>query len=779
MNNEKQPQTHLRSWEWWFLLILSISALTLRFIYLSEVRENPFFDHPRLDALFHDIWAQSIASGEILGDKVFFRAPVYPYFLAGLYAIFGHNYLVPRIAQHLLGVIGLLLLYFLSRRVFGARVAVFASILASLYTMLIYFEGELLFDSLLTVTCLLWLVMCEKGKERPSLAHWFVVGVVYGIICCIRPVFLAITPFVFAVLCWPHFKAGAKGATRQVIVGLTFGCLLPIFLVTIRNYVVGNDFVLIASQGGLNFYIGNNPAGDGYTPMMPGPRGGSWENRDLLYIAEKTLGHTPSPSEESWFWYKKGFDFILSSPNQYVALLLKKVYLFWNWFEIPNNQNFYSFRKYSPLLQILPIGFWFVGPIGILGMLISLQQRRGRFHVAFILLYSFVIILFFVCDRFRLPIVPPVCMFAGYALHTSLEKVRLKQWGWMAAAMIWGACIAIFVNSNLYEIDKDSNARDNMSLGIVELDKGNPSGAISYFSEAAKNAAIPRPNLYLDWGAAEWEAGHASNAIEKFHQELHFHPDANVALSNLSYIYLSEGNCDSAIYFGRKALEAKPYLPKPYITVAQAYQKQNHPEEAVLILEEGARSCSENFLNGRLLLAGLYNAIGRSEAAKKTYHDVITQGNRLRQPSYEPERDYVTQDLMERDDKGSVAMALYGLGHVCVGQMQLDSAVSYFGHAVRESPGYADAWADLGVAYMRIQQYANADSALGTAIKLQPENHIYWFNYATALGTQGRLTDAQTAFKRALSIRPDFAPAQRSIALTEELLREKNTRKNH
>ncbi|NIN01520.1 MAG: hypothetical protein GTO24_26530, partial [candidate division Zixibacteria bacterium] len=39
--------------------------------------------------------------------------------------------------------------------------------------------------------------------------------------------------------------------------------------VTLRNYFVGKDLVLIAWQGGLNFYLGNNPDATGYTPVSP------------------------------------------------------------------------------------------------------------------------------------------------------------------------------------------------------------------------------------------------------------------------------------------------------------------------------------------------------------------------------------------------------------------------------------------------------------------------------------------------------------------------------
>ena len=74
-------EANLKRWELWFLGGIFLVSLVLRLAYLSETKDNLLFNHPRLDEQFHDKWALSIAGGNIIGDKVFFRAPVYPYLL--------------------------------------------------------------------------------------------------------------------------------------------------------------------------------------------------------------------------------------------------------------------------------------------------------------------------------------------------------------------------------------------------------------------------------------------------------------------------------------------------------------------------------------------------------------------------------------------------------------------------------------------------------------------------------------------------------------------------
>ena len=55
------------------------------------------------DSRSYDLWAQEIARGHWLGDRVFYQAPLYPYFLATLYWLFGHHLFMIRVVQIILG----------------------------------------------------------------------------------------------------------------------------------------------------------------------------------------------------------------------------------------------------------------------------------------------------------------------------------------------------------------------------------------------------------------------------------------------------------------------------------------------------------------------------------------------------------------------------------------------------------------------------------------------------------------------------------------------------
>jgi len=75
-----------------------------------------------------------------------------------------------------------------------------------------------------------------------------------------------------------------KSVIRFLI--LAAGCVIIVSPVTLRNIFIGHDKVLIASQGGINFYIGNNPYADGTSAVIP-EFGNTWQYSDCEYLVQK------------------------------------------------------------------------------------------------------------------------------------------------------------------------------------------------------------------------------------------------------------------------------------------------------------------------------------------------------------------------------------------------------------------------------------------------------------------------------------------------------------
>ena len=749
-------------WERRFLVALIIVASGLRTLFLVEVHDNPFFNNPTSDAYYYDAQAQSIAGGDVVGKGVFFRAPGYPYWLGLIYAVFGHSYLAVRIIQHVLGVISLLLLYFLSRRLFTPVVGAIASLLALFDPVLMYFEGQLLFDWFLTFLCLLWALMFSVAREQKNHRVWFFVSLLFGAICATRPTFLPLALPLFGYQLWDSFKTKGTRSVLRLGIVIASGLAIVILPVTIRNAVVGDDPVLVASQGGINFFIGNNPEADGYTARMPSDIGASWEIAEMTLYVEKQLGHHPSPSEESDFWYVKGLQFILQKPGDFLNLLIRKLYLFWNALEIPNNLDFYTFSRYSILLRVMPIGFWCVGPLGLLGMALAWKAHRGRLIAAFVMMYCAVMVMFFVCDRYRLPVVPFLCIFAAYALAELFQKLKQRGYRWLITSMVPLALLAVLVNSNAYEIQKEEPVHQFYMLGLVDLQHGQYVRAASYFGQASTYGK-PIRNLYLHWGECEAALGHAEKAKENFRRELTYHPDSYGALAGMSVIFLGERGLDSAITYAMKAIPVKPFMPSAYVVLGQALYMQHNLARAESVLAAGSSECGAAFRYGNYLLAGVCLERGEIGKAEAEYRSVLRPGSSSQETEYEPSYLLPEEKRIGIDDRTLRAKASYGLGHVFVSRGRLDSAAACFRTSTQLSPGFADAWADLGVALLQSREFPEADSVMHKALSIQPDNFMYWYNYGSLLGSMHRFPEAAEAFKKTLSLRPGFPPALKDL----------------
>ncbi|MBI4811336.1 MAG: glycosyltransferase family 39 protein [Ignavibacteriales bacterium] len=544
-------------WERWFLLFLLFLTLGLRFGYVAEMSQTSFLTQLRLDELYHNNWAKSIAAGNIIGDQIYFRAPLYAYLLGLCFALFGHSYIIPRIFQHFLGTLSVLLVYFLARRLFGKKVAVLSSILMATYAAVIYNENKFLLESILLPQAVLFFLLLYSVKEKPTFWKWFWLGILFGLICITRPIFLPFLLILALIIFFWYRKIFPFNKYLSWLCGIFLGTMIIIAPVTLRNYIVGGDFVLIASQGGINFYIGNNPSADGFSSTMPGSIGNRWNNRDIVYPIQQSTGRYPKISEIDGYWQKQAFNFIIKHPYEFILLTIKKLYLFWNNIEIPNNGSFYLYSQFSKILTWLPTGFWIVSPLGLLGMWIGWNEKRYRTITIFIIYYTAFAILFFVCDRFRLPIVPFLCIFAGLSiikLWDHLKKQANKTIGkYIAVLFLFG----LIVNSNLYNLQKGNRASDLFHLGNMELSAGNYTRAISYYEQIPKTKYLIQ-DVYLNWGVAEMRLGRIENAVKQFQHELEIFPESYDALANLTRIYSMTGAHEKTIQYARQAIQMKP-----------------------------------------------------------------------------------------------------------------------------------------------------------------------------------------------------------------------------
>jgi len=757
--------------ELYFLLGIFILSFLLRLIYLLQIRSNPFFYSPIMDPLYHDLWAQSIAQGNWIGDQVFFRAPFYPYFLGIIYKLFSHNYFVPRLIQHLIGSFSVILIYFLSKKLFNLKVAYLSALFASIYGIFFYFEGELLLDFLLVFFGALLVLTLLRAGENPKKSRFFFAGLAAGLFAITRPNILIFIPF---VLLW-IFLLLRLDLKKKFASSLFFlsGLLLLIFPVTLRNYSVERDFVLISSQGGVNFYIGNNPEANGLSAFLP-PFGDDWEYRDALYEVQKVINKLPEPSEVSDYYFKKGIDFITHSPQKFLSLFIKKLYLFWNSFEPSNNQDIYFFRRYSALIRILPLGFWLISPLSLLGIFLSLKRWKVLFlPLSFIFSYTFSVLLFFITSRFRLPVLPFLLIFSSFALIQVFEFIRRGSFKKLSLALIFFLLFFFLTNSNFYRLEKGNFAQAYFSLGNLFLKNGDfQKSKKQYLLALKENPSLQRAHLNL--GNIYFRERNYPLAEKEFLEELRFYPQQEKAYNNLSVLYRIKGDYPSAIEQAKKALKVKPYYAEAHINLCLAYLKEENfaLAESTLL----ATTLYPSSTSMRFYLGLIYQKQEKLKEALEEYELILNEKSKSENLDYNLGLIFSQDDPAQEGLSGLKAYAAYNSGLIYLQKKEISLAQKSLIQSIELKPDFAEAHATLGHLYDLKKEYYLAIEELKEALKLSPNNPVYHYNLGLIFAKTENLLLAKGELQLVLKLLPEFKPAQEKLRLVDSLLSLKSSK---
>jgi 4-amino-4-deoxy-L-arabinose transferase-like glycosyltransferase len=218
------------------------------------------------------------------GHPSAFWPPGYPALLAGVYALAGPSVVAVRIVQCVLDAATALVAYALARRVLDARGAVLAALATALYPLYVYSAATFFPASLLVLLLGLVVLLLLVALERRSLAIAALAGLLGGWAALTAASSL---PALLACAAWTGAQVACPDRTVRVP-GLRIAAvfLLPLTLVvglwTARNERVFHAPVLVSTNGGYNFWLGNYPGvraetGNGpETPAMAAEADAIW-----------------------------------------------------------------------------------------------------------------------------------------------------------------------------------------------------------------------------------------------------------------------------------------------------------------------------------------------------------------------------------------------------------------------------------------------------------------------------------------------------------------------
>ncbi len=407
-------------------LILFVLALVARAAWVA------YADRPPLglnDPVRYDALAQGIAAGDgyrsILGYPTAYYPIGYPAVLAAVYAVLGHSILWAKMLNALLGAATVVITYELARRLLGHPVARIAGLLLALFPNQVFYAGTILSEVLFTFLLMsgLLILMAEPWpREGIGLPRLTFAGLFLAAATMVRPILLPL-PIILLVF-WLFVHPHRVRILAQVGVVVL---LMALFVVpwSIRNAVRMDAFILISTNAGDDFCIGNHEGATGGF-VMTGPCFEGYE--DVDQSEAEVVGYREG--------IKRGLRFIVNHPLEELRLLPNKArYLLerdddgLRATESYDNDPFIEkgLRRY---LAAVANGYYFLVIAGAaLGLFSWFRHRDARKTLCLVMLaYLLAVPLVFFGDpRFHFPVIPLLCMLAAAGMMATWRRLRPHQ----------------------------------------------------------------------------------------------------------------------------------------------------------------------------------------------------------------------------------------------------------------------------------------------------------------------------------------------------------------
>lgn len=381
------------------LIALTLCGLALRVGFLLVEPET----HPIADERTWTNWAiENLVTPKVrfnpLRTRMIFYPPLYPYFIAVPYDLFGSltavkwtQAAVSALLVPAVGRVGAL--------AFGPAAGLLAAGFAAFYPDFVWFSVHFWSETLFMV--LLWWAVerLMQADAARRLAPAIAAGLLWGLSVLVRETALYLTPLAALWLAWDRRRCG--GARRAAVFLLV--SLLTVAPWTWRNWTVFRSIVPVSTAGGLNLFQGNarltrqqvydlyDAAGGRIAQYRYAQRMGVQAilERQPLWVLEKLRDEMPR------FWEADSLALIHIKRGAYGDVPVAAARTSWAVVVLP----------YLALLALFLAG------------LLGLPARRPAvLLVGFLVLYNALHVITHGFARYRMPIMPVVLMVAAWTL---------------------------------------------------------------------------------------------------------------------------------------------------------------------------------------------------------------------------------------------------------------------------------------------------------------------------------------------------------------------------
>jgi len=422
-------------------------------------------------------------------------------------------------------------------------------------------------------------------------------GILFGLQILNRPnIVIAVAGVVLTLLPLRRLRVAAL---------LVAGVLIALAPIAIRNAVVAHQFALAGSQGGLNFYIGNHAQATGQYVEVPGVRANmEGQSEDTRKVAEQATGRTLDDGQVSAYFTRLALDWLREHPAAGARLFVKKLALVFNarhqWLDF--SYPYYAYDTGS-ILWMLFVGPWLLVPLGVAGFICVPADRRQEYlaYAAFVPFYALSVALFFVAERYRLPMFVPLCVTGAASVEILLQAYRKRTSDPAHRPSVVGprpsaraaapAAVAIAAAAlTAWPFDIDTGRYDErLRLSKVLMNRGDY-GEAAIVLEDAHRLRPSNSTVEFNLGMALVAQGRAQEGVAHLRHAVDAGVPVNGARYALARTLLTTGERDEAVRLLRS------YQPLPEDTAMSCFQV------ALLAMDAGAPDVAARYARRALEL---------------------------------------------------------------------------------------------------------------------------------------------------------------------------------
>lgn len=392
-------------------LYIVLVALALRLLWLLLIPVVPVSD----SVMYHE-FAKSISNGNgyafPAGNLTAYWPVGTPAIYAMLYTVFGESFQVIAVFNLVVGLMTLVLMMSLAKLWFNEPTAYIVGILYALWPSQIQFTTILASETIFNVFVLLGLFFWYRPNSS-QLTNWLLGTVFFVAAIYVRPIALLI-PFILIGLSFLRDFDFKQLLSSTVITVLTMAILITPWAV--RNYHLFGEVVLISTNGGPVFWMGNNPDSTG--EYMPLPK-------DLEFESE---------TERADYFKSEAIKHIKEEPGIFAKRLVKRFVDYYRSENIGINWNIEGIKQQQLEKAILPLklissAYWVLLVLLAIYGAIRLVRSEGLYNaitvtpIIAIIAYNTVIHTIIASgDRYHFPIIPFIGLLAGYSIYLLNER---------------------------------------------------------------------------------------------------------------------------------------------------------------------------------------------------------------------------------------------------------------------------------------------------------------------------------------------------------------------